>query len=95
MLGDGRIEGQNYAISAWVRDDTLSISLAPPRTKSNKYPPEAFRGSLEPGEHYGSGDDAPTWAGTIAGDEGSFEVRAFEKTGKSGTYLTLELARSA
>jgi hypothetical protein len=91
MTGKGRVDGKPYAISAWMRDDQLVLSFAPPRSGTNTYPPEEFRGALARGTE---GDDGPLWRGDISGDDGAFVVRAFQRMGKSGAYLTLELARS-
>jgi hypothetical protein len=91
MQGKGRVNGKPYAISAWMRDEQLVLSFAPPRDKSNTYPPEELRGALDPASE---GDDGPAWRGGVSGDDGAFVVRAFQKVGKSGTYLTLELEKS-
>jgi hypothetical protein len=94
MQGTGQLDGKPYAISAWDREDQLVLSFAPPRTGKNTYPPEEFRGALDPAPRRGKkGSDGPPplWVGEIDGEEGAFSVRAFEKQGKSGSYLTLEL----
>ncbi|MBW2462724.1 MAG: hypothetical protein JRH11_13825 [Deltaproteobacteria bacterium] len=98
MQGEGRIDGKPYAIQAWIRENQLVLSFSPPRDGTNSYPPEEFRGALDPApERRRGGDDgpAPTWTGDIAGDEGAFDVRAFEKQGKSGQYLDLVLQPAA
>ena len=93
MQGDGRIGGKNYAITAWIRDEELHLSLAPPRDGSNTYPPEEFRGVLEaaPRAKKGAEGPAPVWLGDIDGEELTYNVKAFSQQGKSGSYLSLEL----
>jgi len=94
MQGDGQIGGKPYAISAWKREDQLVLSLATPRPGTNTYPPEEFRGALDPAPRRRGGtdaDSAPLWTGDIVGADGTYAVRAYEKQGKSGPYLTLEL----
>lgn len=92
MRGDCTLDGAPYEIQAWQREEQLTLTVAPPR-EGNTYPPEAFRGALEPapsgrGAAKESGE-APLWVGSIAGNEGSYSVQAFKKQGKSGSYLTL------
>lgn len=91
MQGDGFVGGKRYAISAWKREDQLVLSLAPPRDGSNKYPPEEFRGALDPSSGKSKTESDALWSGDIEGDEGTYAVQAFEKLGKSGAYLRLEL----
>lgn len=85
------LAGAAYDIQAWRRDDQLTITLAPARGDKNSYPPDAFRGALDPAPRARGKDagPAPAWIGDISGDDGSYTVRAFEKQGKSGPYLTL------
>lgn len=98
--GDCTIDGTAYEIRGWHREDQLVLSLAPPRGDKNTFPPDAFRGALDPAPPKPKAktkgrpkddDDAPTpvWSGNIIGDETAYTIRAFEKQGKSGTYLTL------
>lgn len=93
MRGECTIEGAAYEIQAWEREEQLTITLAPPRGAHNTYPPEAFRGALDPAPSGRAAakesGEAPIWIGNIAGNEGSYSVRAFRKQGKSGSYLTL------
>ena len=91
MEGEGRIAGKPYALSAWRRGGKLVLSVVPPRERgSNTYPPEAFRGELNPAK--GRPDaNAPVWTGDINGDEGTYAVRAYQRQGKSGPFLSLEL----
>lgn len=91
MQGNGFVGGKRYAISAWKRDDQLVLSLAPPREGSNQYPPEAFRGALDASATKGRQQSDALWTGGITGEEASYAVQAFEKVGKSGAYLRLEL----
>jgi hypothetical protein len=91
MQGKGRVGGQPYAISAWIREGRLVLSFEPPRTKSNAPPTGELRGTLD---RASESEDGPLWRGDVAGEDASFVVRAFQKTGKSGAYLTLELMRS-
>lgn len=93
MEGDGFVGGKRYAITAWKRENQLVLSLAPPRDRSNKYPPEEFRGALDAVRSKDS--EAALWSGDIEGDDGTYAVQAFEKQGKSGAYLRLELEQRA
>ncbi len=88
LQGEGRIAGQPLTITGWLREEQLVLSWAPPRTRdSRRYPPEKFRGALVPGD----GSDAAVWVGRIESDDSTFEVRCYEKQGKSGSYLELTL----
>ena len=98
--GDCTIAGTTYEIRGWHREDQLALSLAPPRGDKNTFPPDAFRGALDPATpakpargKKGSSDDTAgprlAWSGHIVGDEAAYAVRAFEKQGKSGLYFTL------
>jgi hypothetical protein len=98
--GDCTIDGTDYEIRGWLREDRLAISLAPPRGDKNTFPPDVFRGLLDPapakrGGGRGAKDAAPTpaWSGDIVSDEAAYTVRAFEKQGKSGMYFTLSFER--
>ena len=88
LQGNGRIAGQPLAITAWIREERLVMSWAPPRGRdSRSYPPELYRGSLVTGD---AQDDA-VWVGRIEGEDATFAVRCYERQGKSGTYLELDL----
>lgn len=87
MRGDCMIAGASYEMQCWKRNDQLEITIAPLRTDTNKYPPDAFRGALDPASK--SSDDDAAWVGSVAGDEKSYSVSAFDKKGKSGPYLSL------
>jgi len=104
--GDCIIDGTAYEIRGWHREDQLVLSLAPPRGDKNTFPPDAFRGALDPvpaaksarGGARGSKETDPThptpaWSGDIVSDEAAYTVRAFEKQGKSGMYFTLSFER--
>ena len=107
--GDCTIDGTAYEIRGWRREDQLALSLAPPRGDTNKFPPEVFRGALDPAppkparaaNARGFKDSskepaaapAPAWSGDIVSDEAAYTVRAFEKQGKSGMYFTLSFER--
>lgn len=96
--GDCTIDGTAYEIRGWRREDQLAISLAPPRGDKNTFPPDAFRGALDPApvKRGSKGTDAtptPAWSGDIVGDEAAYTIRAFEKQGKSGLYFTLTFER--
>jgi hypothetical protein len=100
--GDCTIEGTEYEIRGWHREDQLALGLAPPRGDTNKFPPDAFRGALDPAPARAStrGSKAtepavavPAWSGNIVGDEAAYAVRAFAKQGKSGPYFTLTFER--
>jgi hypothetical protein len=99
MQGDCSIAGAPYEVRAWRREEQLTISVAPPRGDQNTYPPDTFRGALDPtpksSSRRGAKEDAAiaAWTGDITGDEASYTVRAFEKQGKSGTYFTLSFDR--
>jgi len=100
LRGECAIDGNSYDMQAWRRDEHISLTLAPTRGDRNTYPPDAFRGALDPTPGSGGrgGDDAtPTWIGDVIGDEQSYTVRAQQKQGKSGAYLSLyfELAEPA
>ena len=102
LQGDCTIATTAYEIRGWRRGDQLTISLAPPRGDQNTYPPDVFRGALDPGPAKPArrAKDAepvalPAWAGDIASDEAAYTVRAFEKQGKSGLYFTLSFERLA
>ena len=101
LQGDCSIAGTPYEVRAWRREDQLTLTVAPPRGDQNTYPPDTFRGALDPGPKTsarpnprgGPKEAAPTWVGDITGDDASYTVRAFEKQGKSGTYFTLSFER--
>lgn len=96
LRGECAIDGATYDMQGWRRDDAITLTIAPTRKDKNTYPPDAMRGALEP-EPRGKGrsGEAPTWVGEMVGDEHSFTVRAEQKQGKSGKYLSLyfELAQ--
>jgi hypothetical protein len=98
--GNCTIDGVAYEISGWHREEQLALSLAPPRGDKNKFPPDVFRGVLDPApakpaRAKGTPKDAapaaavPAWSGDIVSDEAAYTVRLFEKQGKSGLYFTL------
>ena len=103
--GDCTVDGSDYEIRGWHREEQLALSLAPPRGDKNTFPPDAFRGALDPAPPKpptkGRGAKAadpdapavPAWSGNIVGDEAAYTVRAFEKQGKSGSYFTLTFER--
>ena len=83
--GDCTIDGVAYEIRGWHREEQLALSLAPPRVDTNKFPPEVFRGALDPAppkprKQAKDPDAAPTpaWSGNIVSDEAAYTVRAFE-----------------
>jgi hypothetical protein len=95
MRGDCTIAGAAYDMQAWERHEQLSLTLAPARAGQNTYPPDAFRGALDPAPKamaraaVKEATAAPVWIGNVVGDELTYSVRAFQKQGKSGPYLTL------
>jgi hypothetical protein len=99
--GDCTIDGTAYEIRGWRREDQLALSLAPPRGDKNKFPPDVFRGALDPAppksarasKQQKDAPPTPAWSGTIVSDETAYTVRAFEKQGKSGLYFTLSFER--
>jgi hypothetical protein len=100
MQGDCSIGGTPYEIRAWRREEQLTIGVAPPRRDQNTYPPDAFRGALDPvaakpkSKRNADAEPTPSWSGEIDGDEARYIVQAFEKQGKSGTYFTLSFERT-
>lgn len=104
--GDCTIDDTAYEIRGWRRDDQLTLALAPPRGDKNTFPPDVFRGALDPApapakpargnrgaQDTASGPPTPAWSGDIVSDEAAYTVRAFEKQGKSGLYFTLSFER--
>lgn len=101
--GDCTIDGVAYEIRGWHREERLALSLAPPRRDTNTFPPDVFRGELDPAppkptRGRGAKDSAsaapvPAWSGTIVSDEAAYAISAFEKQGKSGLYFTLSFER--
>lgn len=103
--GDCTIDGTSYEIRGWHREGRMTLSLAPPRGDKNTFPPDVFRGALDPAPpkpargskaKQNDPDAAPTpvWSGDIVSDDAAYTVRAFEKQGKSGMYLTLTFERT-
>jgi hypothetical protein len=102
--GDCTIDGTTYEIRGWRREDQLALSLAPPRGDKNTFPPDVFRGALDPvppkparggrgGKDAEPAAPTPSWSGDIVSDEAAYAIRAFEKQGKSGVYFTLTFER--
>jgi hypothetical protein len=98
--GDCTIDGTSYEIRGWRREDRLVLSLAPPRGDKNTFPPDVFRGVLDPAPERRANPRAakdappvPAWSGDIVSDEAAYTIRAFEKQGKSGLYFTLTFER--
>jgi len=97
--GDCSIEGTTYEIRGWHREGRLALTLAPPRGDKNTFPPDVFRGVLDPATtkparaKTTSKEPAPAWSGDIVSDEAAYTVRAFEKQGKKGLYFTLSFER--
>jgi hypothetical protein len=100
--GDCTVDGTVYEIRGWRREERLAISLAPPRGDRNTFPPEVFRGELDPAPARSARASArgakdavatPAWFGDIVSAEAAYTVRAFEKQGKSGLYFTLSFER--
>lgn len=100
--GDCTIDGVTYEIRGWRREERLAISLAPPRGDKNTFPPDVFRGELDPAPAKAARagarapkDTAPTpaWSGDIVSGDAAYTVRAFEKQGKTSLYFTLSFER--
>ncbi|MBA3462334.1 MAG: hypothetical protein H0T46_20400 [Deltaproteobacteria bacterium] len=100
--GECTIDGRTYEIRGWIREEQLAISLAPPRGDKNTFPPDVFRGVLDPApaksarpgkRDQSSAETTPAWSGDIVSDDAAYRVRAFEKQGKSGVYFTLSFER--
>lgn len=104
--GDCTIAGTTYEIRGWRREDQLVISLAPPRGDKNTFPPDVFKGALDPAptvapartgkkapKEAAPSEPTPAWTGIIVGEDAAYAVRAFEKQGKSGPYFTLAFER--
>ena len=99
--GNCTVDGTEYEIRGWHREEQLALSLALPRGDKNTFPPDTFRGALDPAPEKpvrtskrGPKEPEPTvavpaWSGNIASSEAAYLVRAFEKQGKSGLYFTL------
>ena len=107
--GDCTLDGVTYEIRGWLREEQLTISLAPPRGDKNTFPPDVFRGQLDAappapkparGGGRGAKEEVPAappvraWSGTIVSDDAAYLVRAFDKQGKSGPYWTLAFERT-
>jgi hypothetical protein len=98
MQGECTLGGAPFEMRAWLREEQLTLSLALPRGDQNTYPPDTFKGALDlapkPTRAAKAKDEVPpTWAGEILSDEARYAVRAFEKQGKAGSYLTLAFER--
>ncbi len=98
MQGECSIGGAPYEVRAWHRQDQLTLSIALPRGDQNSYPPDTFKGALDPAPKptraaKAKDETPPTWVGEILSDEARYGVRAFEKQGKAGPYLTLMFER--
>jgi hypothetical protein len=93
LRGECAIDGTLYDMQAWRRDEQISLTLAPTRGDKNTYPPDAFRGALDPAPKTRGDDSTPTWVGDLVGDEERYTVRAQQKQGKSGKYLSLYFDR--
>jgi hypothetical protein len=98
--GDCIIDGTAYEIRGWRRENRLVLSFAPPRGDTNKFPPDVLRGALDPvpvkrgrGAKDAEPEPTPVWSGDIVSDEAAYTVRAFDKQGKTSTYLTLTFER--
>jgi hypothetical protein len=91
--GDCTIDGTTYDIRGWHREGQLVLGIAPPRGDKNTFPPDVFRGNLDPVPTKKGETDAPAWSGEITSADAAYKVRAFEKQGKSGPYFTLSFER--
>jgi hypothetical protein len=105
--GDCTLDGTTYEIRGWHREARMALSLAVPRGDKNTFPPDTFRGALDPAPPKparahsrgakDSSDEAAAprlaWSGDIVSEEAAYTVRAFEKQGKSGLYFTLSFER--
>jgi hypothetical protein len=103
--GDCTIDGTEYEIRGWRREDQLALSLAPPRGTKNTFPPDVFRGALDPvppkpvrgggrgSKEAAASEPAAVWSGEIVSDDAAYAVRAYEKQGKTSVYLTLSFER--
>jgi len=105
VFGDCVIDGIAYEIRGHKRGEELSLHIAPPRGDKNTYPPDAFRGSLDPVERprvakgkKGAPAPAPTlgvaWRGVIIGEEAAYQITATEKQGKTDIYWTLSFEKT-
>ena len=97
------IDGTAYEIRGWHREEQLALSLAPPRGDKTTFPPDVFRGALDPspaakpvrkGAKQPDAGPRMAWSGNIISDEAAYTVRAFEKQGKSGIYWTLTFEKT-
>jgi hypothetical protein len=100
--GNCTVDGVEYEIRGWLREEQLTINLSPPRGDKNTIPTPVFRGVLDPAPpkppRSKKGDQTPAeptpaWSGNIISDDAAYRMSAFEKQGKSGLYFTLSFER--
>lgn len=104
LQGDCTIDRVDYEIRGYRRGDAITVHLAPPRGDKNTYPPDVFKGTLEPVERPKApkgkkGAPAPAavlglaWVGVIVSADAAYRLSATEKQGKSDLYWTLGFER--
>jgi hypothetical protein len=68
------------------------LDAAPPKPVVPKAKGKKGKGAPEPEPE--SGPPTPAWSGIVVGDDVAYEVRAFDKQGKSGNYFTLSFEKT-
>lgn len=105
VFGDCVIDEVALEIRGFKRGEELALHIAPPRGDKNTYPPDTFRGSLDPVERpvppKGKKGAPPpetgpvvAWRGVIVGEEVAYQLTATEKQGKSDVYWVLTFEKT-
>ena len=107
VFGDCVIDGVAYEIRGHKRGEELALQIAPPRGDKNTYPPDVFRGSLDPVERpkapkgkkgaAAAPESGPVvaWRGVIVSEDAAYQITATEKQGKTDVYWTLSFEKTA
>jgi hypothetical protein len=104
LQGDCTIDQVDYEIRGYRRGEDLTVNLAPPRGDKNTYPPDVFKGTLDPVEKpkapkgkKGAPAAPPelglAWVGIIVSEDAAYRLSATEKQGKTDIYWTLSFER--
>jgi hypothetical protein len=105
VFGDCVIDGVALEIRGYKRGEELVLHIAPPRGDKNTYPPDLFRGSLDPVERpvvpKGKKGAPPpevgpvvAWQGVIVGEDTAYQITATEKQGKTDIYWVLAFEKT-
>ncbi|HEY4177942.1 MAG TPA: hypothetical protein VGM90_13940 [Kofleriaceae bacterium] len=105
VFGDCVIDAVAYEIRGFKRGEELALHIALPRGDKNTYPPDAFRGSLDPvarpvapkGKKGAPPPDLGpivAWQGVIVGEDHAYQLTATEKQGKSDVYWVLTFEKT-